>query len=70
MLIKESLPDDDKENDASLVEEDVDLNDFGTKKKKSKKKRTKDLDELMDGENEEVDAGEFSTNIPYFCRIL
>jgi len=54
--LKESLPDDDKENDASLVEEDVDLNDFGTKKKKSKKKRTKDLDELMDGENEEVDA--------------
>jgi translation initiation factor 2 subunit 2 len=54
--LKESLPDDDKENDASLMEEDVDLNDFGTKKKKSKKKRTKDLDELMDGENEEVDA--------------
>jgi len=54
--LKESLPDDDKENDASLMEEDVDLNDFGTKKKKSKKKRTKDLDELMDEVDDEVDA--------------
>jgi len=54
--IKSALPDDEnKENDVAMIDEDLDLNDFGTKKKKKNKKR-KDLDEVLAEDEDDKDA--------------
>jgi hypothetical protein len=65
LFFKEALPEENKENEDTNIEEDLDLGTFGDKKKKKKKKKPLDLEEMMGEEEENENEGGKSSSHSY-----